>query len=78
MPASAKLHVVMNVVGRGPSSIQITHGSRHDLRLLRAGAWMRDKLLIFDLGLLPGISSSIASGCMAAFLESAQASTPIR
>ena len=44
----------MNVVGRGPSSIQITHGSRHDLRLLRAGAWMRDKLLIFDLGYFQG------------------------
>ena len=54
MPASAKLHVVMNVVGRGPSSIQITHGSRHDLRLLRAGEWMRDKLLIFDLGYFQG------------------------
>jgi IS4 transposase len=55
MPASAKLHVVMNVVGRGPSSVQITHGSRHDLRLLHPGKWMRDKLLIFDLGYFQGL-----------------------
>jgi IS4 transposase len=50
MPASAKLHVVMNVVGRGPSSVRVTHGSRHDSQLLRIGRWVRGNLLLFDLG----------------------------
>jgi putative transposase len=30
MRASAKLHVVMNVAGRGAQCIKLTHGSRHD------------------------------------------------
>jgi putative transposase len=50
MPASAKLHVVMNVVGRGPSTVRITHGSRQDSQLLRVGRWVRGSLLLFDLG----------------------------
>jgi hypothetical protein len=50
MKASAKLGVVMNVVGRGAKTIAITHGSRHDKHLLQAGAWMRGRLLLFDLG----------------------------
>jgi putative transposase len=50
MPASAKLHVVMNVVGRGPSTVRVTHGSRHDSRLLRVGRWVCGSLLLFDLG----------------------------
>ena len=48
--ASAKLNVVMNVIGRGAKTIAITHGSRHDKHLLKAGAWMKGRLLLFDLG----------------------------
>jgi len=54
MPASAKLHMVINAVGRGPSSMRIARGSRQDVRLLRVGAWVRDKLLLFDLGYFRG------------------------
>ena len=54
MPASAKLHVVMNAVGRGPSRVRISQGRRQDIRLLQVGRWIRDKLLIFDLGYFHG------------------------
>lgn len=50
MKASAKLGMVMNVVGRGAKTVAITHGSCHDKHLLQAGAWMRGRLLLFDLG----------------------------
>jgi IS4 transposase len=55
MPASAKLHVVINVVGRGPSTVRIARGSRQDVRLLRIGGWVRGKLLLFDLGYFKGL-----------------------
>jgi len=55
MPASAKLHVVINVVGRGPSTVRIARGSRQDVRLLRVGAWVRGKLLLFDQGYFKGL-----------------------
>ena len=54
MPASAKVHMVINAIGRGPSSVCISRGSRQDVRLLRVGAWVRDKLLLFDLGYFRG------------------------
>ena len=54
MRASAKLNVVMNVVGRGAKRIQLTSGRTHDLRLLECGRWMRGKLLIFDLAYFQG------------------------
>jgi hypothetical protein len=50
MKASAKLCVVMNVIGRGAKLVTITHGSRHDRHLLHAGPWVKGRLLIFDLG----------------------------
>ncbi|MBK7586095.1 MAG: IS4 family transposase [Myxococcales bacterium] len=49
-PASAKLTMVCNVVGRGPRTLQISPGSTHDVHLLKPGGWVRGKLLIFDLG----------------------------
>lgn len=50
MKASAKLGVVMNVIGRGAKTVKITHGSQHDTHLLQAGRWMKGRLLLFDLG----------------------------
>ena len=50
MKASAKLTVVMNVVARGARTVRLAHGSRHDRHLLRAGPWMKGRLLLFDLG----------------------------
>lgn len=48
--AAAKLHVIMNVVGRGACSIKLTGQRVHDGPVLRAGSWVRDTLLLFDLG----------------------------
>jgi len=48
--ASAKLGVVINVIGRGAKTVAVTHGSRHDVHLLKAGPWVKGRLLIFDLG----------------------------
>jgi len=50
MKASAKLCMVMNVVGRGAKTLELTHGSHHDVHLLHPGRWMKRRLLIFDLG----------------------------
>jgi IS4 transposase len=48
--AAAKFHVVMNVVGRGLRSVKLTGERVHDGPVLRAGPWVRDRLLLFDLG----------------------------
>jgi len=48
--SAAKLHMVLNVRGRGPKSIKITSERVHDGPVLRAGRWVRGRLLIFDLG----------------------------
>src|SRR5262249_48564193 len=50
MKASAKLGVVMNVVGQGAKTVKVTHGSQHDVHLVKAGRWMKGRLLLFDLG----------------------------
>jgi putative transposase len=48
--AAAKLTVVMSVVGKGAHSVQLSPERRHDSKLLRVGAWVKDRLLVFDLG----------------------------
>jgi len=48
--AAAKLHVVMSVKGGGPRSVKLTSGRQHDGPVFRVGRWVRDRLLIFDLG----------------------------
>lgn len=48
--AAAKLHVVMSVKGQGPRSVQLTSGRQHDGPVFRVGRWVRDRLLLFDLG----------------------------
>ena len=49
-PASAKLHVVMSVGGAGAQSVRLTDGRASDHQVLRIGRWVRDRLLMFDLG----------------------------
>jgi IS4 transposase len=49
-PASAKLHAVMSVKGRGKSTVTLTNGRVHDRRKLIVGDWVKDRLLLFDLG----------------------------
>jgi putative transposase len=48
--AAVKLHTIINVMGRGLRSIRITSERVHDGPVLKAGAWVRGKLLLFDLG----------------------------
>jgi len=48
--AAVKLHTVLNVRGKGPQRIQITSERVHDSPVLRAGAWVKGRLLLFDLG----------------------------
>jgi IS4 transposase len=48
--AAAKLHTVLNVRGQGPQSIKLTSERVHDGPVLRAGRWVRSRLLLFDLG----------------------------
>ncbi len=48
--AAAKLHVVMSVKGQGPRSVKLTSGRQHDGPVFRVGRWVRDRLLMFDLG----------------------------
>ncbi len=48
--ASAKLHVVMSVLGRGLQSVKITSGRQHDGPVFTVGRWVKDRLLLFDLG----------------------------
>lgn len=48
--AALKAHVILSVTGRGPRTVKVTSERVHDGPVLRAGAWVRDRLLIFDLG----------------------------
>jgi IS4 transposase len=48
--AAAKLHVVYNVAAAGMQSIRLTSERVHDGPVLRAGRWVRDRLMLFDLG----------------------------
>ena len=48
--AAAKLHVVMSVRGKGPRSVKLTSGRQHDGPVFQVGRWVRDRLLLFDLG----------------------------
>lgn len=47
--AALKLHTVMSATGAGPRSIKITSERVHDGPVFRVGAWVRDRLLVFDL-----------------------------
>jgi putative transposase len=48
--AALKMHAIMSVLGKGANSIKLTEGRRHDGPVFRVGKWVRDRLLIFDLG----------------------------
>lgn len=48
--AALKAHVILSVTGAGPQSVKVTSERVHDGPVLRAGAWVRDRLLVFDLG----------------------------
>jgi len=48
--AALKAHAIISVTGAGKQSVKITSGRRHDGPVLRAGQWLAERLLIFDLG----------------------------
>jgi IS4 transposase len=48
--AAAKVHIVMSVLGAGPSTVKISNERTHDTKRFTVGAWCRDRLLMFDLG----------------------------
>lgn len=48
--AALKLHAVLSVLGAGGNSLKITDQRTHDSPVFRVGRWVRDKLLVFDLG----------------------------
>lgn len=48
--AACKLHVVMSVSAAGPRSIRVTSERAHDGKTLRLGPWVKDRLLLVDLG----------------------------
>ena len=48
--AACKLHVVMSVAAAGPRSIRVTSERAHDGKTLRLGPWVKDRLLLIDLG----------------------------
>lgn len=48
--SAAKLHLVHSVFGKSEHSIKLTAERRHESRVLKIGAWVKDRLLLFDLG----------------------------
>lgn len=48
--AALKAHVVLSVRGRGDHSLKVTSERTHDGPVLRVGPWVKDRLLLFDLG----------------------------
>lgn len=49
-PASVKLHLVMSVLGGGPSRVKIVSGRTSGHETIRIGPWVLGRLLLFDLG----------------------------
>jgi IS4 transposase len=48
--AALKAHTIMSVRGVGEQSIKVTAEREHDGPVFRVGPWVRDHLLLFDLG----------------------------
>ena len=48
--AALKLHTVMSATGAGPRSLKVTSERVHDGPVFKVGPWVRDRLLLFDLG----------------------------
>lgn len=48
--AAAKAHVILSVCGAGHQSVKLTSERLHDGPVFRVGRWVKDRLLLFDLG----------------------------
>jgi len=51
---AAKLHVVINAIGRNACNVELARGSRQDVKILKIGPWVAGKLLLLDLGYRKG------------------------
>lgn len=49
-PAAMKVHVIQRSGGTNLHRVTVTEGSRADSRVLKLGAWVRNALLLMDLG----------------------------
>lgn len=47
--AAIKAHVILSVRGSGATSVKLTSGRVHDGPVLKAGPWVKGRLLLFDL-----------------------------
>jgi IS4 transposase len=48
--AALKMHAVISATGKGPRSIRVTAERAHDGPIFTVGKWVKDRLLLFDLG----------------------------
>ena len=48
--AACKLHLVISVLGKSEQKIRLTEERRRESRVLGIGAWVKGRLLLFDLG----------------------------
>ncbi len=48
--AAIKLHAVVNVHGHGAKRVKITGERTNDGKAFQAGPWLKDRLILFDLG----------------------------
>lgn len=48
--AALKAHTVLSVAGAGGQSVRVTAERVHDGPVFRVGPWVKDRLLLFDLG----------------------------
>ncbi|ABZ84136.1 transposase, is4 family [Heliomicrobium modesticaldum Ice1] len=49
-PAAAKVNMLVSVFGATRSQVQIVEGTRGESKLLSIGSWVKDRILLFDLG----------------------------
>jgi IS4 transposase len=48
--SALKAHAILSVAGIGKTSVKVTGERAHDGPVFRVGAWVKDHLLLFDLG----------------------------
>jgi len=48
--AALKMHAVISATGKGPRSLKVTAERAHDGPIFTVGRWVKDRLLLFDLG----------------------------
>ncbi len=60
-----KVDLLVSVCANGPKSVALVGERTHDVKLLRLGAWVKNRILLADLGITP-IASSRGSRSTAA------------